>query len=148
MEIINKEENNKSVIDGAQTGTIKKGGGDKHEYKHFTLSNGAKVVLVRKDDLEKSAISVSIGVGSYDDPTDSEGLAHFLEHMLFMGSEKHPEESGYREYISQKGGMYNAVTMGDKTVFLYDVLPEAFEESIDVFSGFFRSPFIRKESIE
>lgn len=46
-----------------------------------------------------AACSLSIGVGSFSDPPDIPGLAHFLEHMVFMGSEKYPQENGFDEFI-------------------------------------------------
>lgn len=51
---------------------IRKGGADKYDYKHFVLDNGARVILIRRDDLEKSPVAVSVGVGSREDPPDSD----------------------------------------------------------------------------
>lgn len=47
----------------------------------------------------KFLLSWQVAVGSYSDPDDIPGLAHFLEHMLFFGSEKYPEENGYGKFI-------------------------------------------------
>ena len=55
-------------------------------------------------------VSLSVNVGSYNDPHDRQGLAHFLEHMIFMGSEKYDDESLYSNYISANGGYCNAYT--------------------------------------
>lgn len=49
-----------------------------------------------------AACSLTIGVGSFSDPEDIPGLAHFLEHMVFMGSEKYPQENGFDEFIKVK----------------------------------------------
>lgn len=48
-------------------------------------------------DLEalKSSAALSMGVGSFKDPLTSQGLAHYLEHMLFMGTTKYPDENEY-----------------------------------------------------
>lgn len=48
-------------------------------------------------DLEalKSSAALSMGVGSFKDPITSQGLAHYLEHMLFMGTTKYPDENEY-----------------------------------------------------
>lgn len=47
----------------------------------------------------QSAASLTIGVGSFQDPEDIPGLAHFLEHMVFMGSEKFPQENDFDAFI-------------------------------------------------
>lgn len=98
------------VYDVGCMGEIRHGGADKYEYKHFELENGARVVLVRSDDLEKYAVSVAVDAGSNKEPSTKPGLAHFLEHMLFMGSEKYPEENEFGKYIVKKGGYTNAYT--------------------------------------
>lgn len=59
---------------------------DKREYEALTLKNGLKVLFVSEQDSVKCACSISVGVGSMEDYDSSLGLAHFLEHMLFMGS--------------------------------------------------------------
>lgn len=51
-----------------------------------------KVLLVSDPTTERSAASLSVGVGHMSDPDDVPGLAHFLEHMLFLGTEKYPNE--------------------------------------------------------
>jgi predicted Zn-dependent peptidase len=47
----------------------------------------------------QSAASLTIGVGSFEDPEDIPGLAHFLEHMVFMGSDKFPQENDFDAFI-------------------------------------------------
>ena len=64
---------------------------DEREYKAVELPNKLKVVLVSDPTVEKSACAMSVGVGSMCDTDRSLGMAHFLEHMLFMGSESFPE---------------------------------------------------------
>lgn len=47
-----------------------------------------------------AAAALCVGVGSFSDPRNVQGLAHFLEHMIFMGSKKFPQENEYDSYIS------------------------------------------------
>ena len=54
--------------------------------------------------------SLAINVGSFNDPPHRQGLAHFMEHMIFMGSEKYPDESSYSEWMGSNGGYCNAYT--------------------------------------
>ena len=66
---------------------------DKRIYKLVELQNQLKVLMISDPSLEKSACAISVGVGSTCDTDRSLGLAHFLEHMLFMGSENYPEHN-------------------------------------------------------
>ena len=54
--------------------------------------------------VKKAAAALSVGVGSFADPEEAPGLAHFLEHMLFMGSKKYPDENEYEAYLTNHGG--------------------------------------------
>lgn len=101
--------------------------GDKKEYRVIQLANGLKALLIRKNDEGKheheilAAANLMVGVGSFDEPPNIGGLAHFLEHMLFMGSEKYPEESSYNQFISANGGNDNAMTENEFTTYFFDV---------------------------
>ena len=60
---------------------------DKSEVRKMVLDNGIKVYLLSDPNFNISAASMVVEVGSLDNPSDREGLAHFLEHMLFLGTE-------------------------------------------------------------
>lgn len=63
---------------------------------------------------------MSVNVGHMDDPTDRAGLAHFLEHMLFLGTEKYPNCEEYRTYLSKHGGSSNAYTSALETNYYFN----------------------------
>lgn len=65
------------------------------------------------------------------DPDDLPGLAHFCEHMLFMGTEKYPSENEFSKFLSEHGGSYNAFTASDHTNFYFDIIPEYLESILD-----------------
>ena len=48
-------------------------------------------------------------MGSFSDPEDSPGLAHSLEHMVFMGSEKFPSENGFDKFVNTNGGLHTGL---------------------------------------
>jgi nardilysin len=60
--------------------------------------------------LLQAAAAMAVGVGSFSDPAEMQGLSHYLEHMLFMGSEKFPDENEYDSFLSKHGGSSNAFT--------------------------------------
>jgi len=65
------------------------------------------------------------------DPDDIPGLAHFCEHMLFLGTEKYPEENEYNKFLSEHAGGSNAFTSSEHTNFYFDVAPEALPDALD-----------------
>ena len=71
-------------------GTIIKSPSDNRTYKAIKLANELECVLIQDVDALKSSAALSVGVGSFKDPITSQGLAHYLEHMLFMGTTKYP----------------------------------------------------------
>ena len=78
--------------------------------------------------------------GNLNDPKGGFGIAHFCEHMLFLGSEKYPDEKAYSEFMSKNGGSKNAATGEDYTYYFFDIKNEKFNEALDLFSQFFKSP--------
>ena len=92
------------------------------------------------DSGKKASCAVAIGVGYLSDPADLGGLAHFAEHMLFMGTEKYPDENGWGAYLSARGGSDNGETDAEHTVFYFDVQPSDLHESMERFGQFFEVP--------
>lgn len=121
---------------------------DKSKSKSFVLENGLKVHLISDPSFNVSAASVSVEVGSLDNPTERQGLAHFLEHMLFLGTEKFPDVDEYSTYLKNYGGYSNAYTAPDHTNYQFQVLPDGFEGALDRFSQFFISPLFTEEYTE
>ena len=118
---------------------------DASEYRRFVLPNGMKVLLLSDPKLNVSSASVAVGVGSLSDPPERQGLAHYLEHMLFLGTEKFPSPSEYGEYLRRNGGYHNAYTASDRTNYHLEVRPEAFEGALDRFAQFFIAPLFTPE---
>ena len=121
---------------------------DYRDYRYLVLANGLKVLLVSDPKADKSAASLSVYRGSFDDPVDRPGLAHFLEHMLFVGTEKYPEPNGYFSYIQGNGGSSNAYTASEVTNYFFDVKPDSFRKGLDRFAQFFIAPLLQKEYVE
>lgn len=118
---------------------------DKAEFRRFVLENGLRVILVSDPKFNKSAASLVVGVGQIDDPFEHPGLAHFLEHMLFLGTEKYPDVAEYSGFITANGGYNNAYTASDHTNYLFDVRHEAFARALDRFAQFFIAPLFSPE---
>lgn len=121
---------------------------DDRDYRFVTLSNGLKVLLVSDPDTDKAAASLVVFRGSYHDPEAYPGLAHFLEHMLFIGTEKYPEVDAYQTFIAQHGGSSNAYTAGDHTNYFFDIHPDQFQPAMDRFAQFFISPLFAADYVD
>jgi Secreted/periplasmic Zn-dependent peptidases, insulinase-like len=98
------------------------------------------VLLVSDPKFNKSGASLVVNTGQIDDPGDTEGTAHFLEHMLFLGTEKYPDVSEYGNFIRSNGGYQNAYTSTDHTNFQFEVRHAAFADALDRFAQFFIAP--------
>ena len=94
---------------------------DTAKYAHYQLRNGLSVVVASDLELQREAACMAVAVGQMSDPPGWEGLAHFTEHMLFLGSSQFPDEAEYKKYLSANGGSSNAATGTDYTYYWFDV---------------------------
>jgi protease III len=119
---------------------IHKSPNDDRSYAAMMLANNLQVVLVSDPTLENSAASLAVGVGSAQDPVSQQGLAHYLEHMLFLGTEKFPEPDGFMKFVAAHAGNTNAFTAFDKTNYHFQINSGKFDEALDRFSDYFKAP--------
>jgi len=118
---------------------------DFRDFRHFQLNNGMHAIAVHNPRSTEAGFSVAAKTGSLYDPEDVPGMAHFLEHMLFLGTSKYPEPESYDSFMTMNGGANNAYTDEEKTVFFNKVTDSAFEEALDRFSEFFKSPLFNRQ---
>ncbi len=121
---------------------------DDRDYRVLTLENGLQALLVSDPEADKAAASMNVRVGSAQDPDDLQGLAHFLEHMLFLGTEPYPQSDAYQQYISDNAGSHNAFTAQQDTNYFFDIEPSALPGALDRFSEFFLSPLFNADHLE
>ncbi|MFK7913205.1 MAG: insulinase family protein [Pseudomonadales bacterium] len=129
-------------------GALVKSPNDSREYRYLTLSNKMQVLLVSDPQTDKSAASLVVQRGSFHEPKERPGIAHFLEHMLFIGTEKYPEIDAYQEFIGTHGGSSNAYTAQDHTNYFFDINPPQFRPAMDRFAQFFIGPLFEAEYVE
>ena len=120
---------------------------DKRIYSYQCLSNKLRCIFISDSETEKSAASMDVHIGSLFDPIERAGLAHFCEHMLFLGSEKYPSESQYSQFIKENGGRKNAYTSAHDTNYYFDIGNPSFKECLDRFSCFFKCPLMDEGSV-
>ena len=127
---------------------ISKSDNDNRDYRYLTLGNNLRVLLISDTAAEKSAAALNVHVGSHQNPKDRAGLAHFLEHMLFLGTEKYPEADAYQDFISQHGGTNNAYTAEENTNYFFDIEHASLELALDRFAQFFINPLFDANYID
>ena len=106
----------------------------------FSLDNQMRVLTVSDSRFVKSSGALAVMAGSMENPSEYLGLAHFLEHMLFLGTRDFHEVGEYEDYLNRNGGGHNAYTSIDHTNYFFDVVHQAFEGALKRFSRFFVCP--------
>lgn len=125
---------------------INKNNNDDRDIKGIILENGIKMILISDKKISKSCCSVGIGIGSLHDTY--EGIAHFLEHLLFMGSEKFKNQNDYHSYVKNSGGYDNAFTSDEETCYFLVLESKFLKTGIEMLSWFFRAPLLKECHIE
>ena len=121
---------------------------DYREYRVIQLTNTMVVTLISDPDTRTASTSINVAVGSLCNPDDVLGLAHYLEHMLFMGTEKYPQENRADKYASDNDGWINAWTDDTNTNYHFLVESSALKNMTDIYAQFFISPLMRKDSLQ
>lgn len=114
----------------------------------MTLANELTVLIISDPETDKSGVAMNVFVGCLEDPVDREGMAHYLEHMLFLGTEKYPNQSEYMDYLSKNSGTFNAYTDLMETNYFFEVANHAFDGGLDRFAQFFIAPLFTESCSE
>jgi len=121
---------------------------DDKNYHALTLANGLRVLLIENQHSQKAAAALAVNVGHFSDPSSRQGMAHFLEHMLFLGTKNFPDGSEYQQFISKNGGHHNAWTATEHTCYFLDIFHQQFDAALERFSDFFISPLLSQDFID
>lgn len=128
--------------------TIRKGPNDPREYKSETLENGLRTIFISDPLAEKSAVNLAVNVGSFAEPKKYNGIAHYLEHILFLGSKKYPQISDFQRFVEANSGSVNAETQNELTKFYFSILPPKVQDAMDRLSGFFIEPLFDRNYLD
>ncbi|CEG50209.1 nardilysin-like protein [Plasmopara halstedii] len=96
----------------------------------------------------QAAVCLTVSVGSLSDPKELPGLAHFLEHMVFLGSETYPEEAAFEAYLDAHGGSCNGATECESTRFEFDVDSAYLLPALHMFASLIVAPLLQHEAME
>ncbi|KAJ1673145.1 metalloprotease, partial [Spiromyces aspiralis] len=121
---------------------------DKRPHRIVKLANNLEVFITQDETHEHAAAAMNVMVGFMHDPDELPGLAHFCEHMLFIGTTKYPEVDGFNAYLSKYEGMNNAFTAENRTCYYFTIANAGLEEALDRWAQFFISPLFQAEYVE
>lgn len=116
------------------------------EFLIETLDNGLTIIAERNRNASSFAAGYFVNAGSRDEQPGVAGVSHFLEHMMFKGTERRSAEDINREF-DELGASYNAYTSEERTVYYGAVLPEAQERLVDLLSDMMR-PALRQADFD
>ncbi|EAS04318.1 insulysin, insulin-degrading enzyme (macronuclear) [Tetrahymena thermophila SB210] len=130
------------------TDTIVKPQNDEKKYKYIRLKkNKLEIVFVQDFHEGKSAAAANVNAGCLQDPLHRQGLAHFLEHMLFLGTEKYPQ-ADFDQFLNENSGTSNAYTDYMQTNYYFECSDNAFREALDRFGHFFINPLFNQDLVD
>ena len=99
--------------------------------RSVTLPNGLRVALCSAQRLKCCAAVIRVEAGSHDVSDHWPGLAHFLEHLFFLGTERFPAHHNLMAYVQSHGGQLNASTQERSTEFFFELAPLAFSSGLE-----------------
>lgn len=121
---------------------IQKSERDTREYQAIKLDNDMTVLLVSDNQASKSLAALALPVGSLEDPDSQLGLAHYLEHMVLMGSKRYPQPDSISEFLKKHGGSHNASTASYRTAYYLEVENDALAPAVDRLADAIAEPLL------
>ena len=117
-------------------------------YQRTVLPNGLRVLTASLPHTRSVAVSIYVGAGSRYETDEKAGLSHFVEHLCFKGTERRPTPREVSEVIDSVGGVINAGTDRELTVYYCKVGRPHFELALDVLTDLLRHPLFAPDEVE
>ncbi|MDQ2951563.1 MAG: insulinase family protein, partial [Chloroflexota bacterium] len=118
------------------------------DHEKRTLPNGVRVLVAEMPEARSASITVFVGAGSRMESRVDAGTGHFLEHIVFKGTAKRPTAAEISQVIESKGGVVNAATDKEVTVFWSRVPARHWKVALDVVADLIRAPMLRPGDID
>lgn len=120
---------------------------DGRHYQLYTASNGLLCLLISDPAADAASCVVQFRVGSHDEPEYLPGLAHLLEHMLFMGSAAYPQAGSFPQLVSEWSGRFNASTAAERTRYHFSVNPAGLGACLAQLTDMLAAPLFETEAV-
>lgn len=98
---------------------------------HQVLGDGCELIVVSAAQAQQCAMALSFAAGSHHEPVQYLGMAHFLEHLVFRGSNNYALDDGLMAFIQRNGGHVNAQTQAQQTLFHFQVGSALFIQALE-----------------
>ncbi len=118
------------------------------KFNKTTLANGLRVITVPITDHPSVTVLVMAETGSKYENKQTNGLSHFLEHMLFKGTPRRPEATDVSRELDSIGAQYNAFTSNEYTGYYAKTAPHQLDISLDLLSDIYLNPLFKVEEME
>lgn len=118
------------------------------DFQKATLDNGLRVVTCEMPHTRSVSVSIFVGVGSRYESAERGGISHFVEHLVFKGTERRPAPEEISETIESTGGILNAGTEQEFTVYWCKVATPYFDLALDLLLDMLRNSRFDAEGIE
>ena len=118
------------------------------KFNETILPNGLKVITVPMTDNPAVTVLVMVSTGSKYEKKETNGLSHFLEHMVFKGTPKRPRSIDISRELESLGAQYNAFTAQEYTGYYAKVNPDHIDTALDVVSDIYLNPLLDQVEIE
>lgn len=116
------------------------------QFQHHTLDNGLTILAECNNDAHTAAVGFFVKAGTRDEDRSLMGVSHFLEHMMFKGTDRRSADDVNREF-DEIGANYNAYTSHEQTVYYAQVLPEYLGRAVDLLGDMLR-PALRGDDFD
>lgn len=117
-------------------------------YQEHTLDNGLRIFCVPLTNFQSVSVAIFVNIGSRYEPVAQAGLSHLIEHMLFKGTTRRPTAKIIAETIEGIGGISNAYTAQETTVYYAKVAAHHASTALDVLADMIRHPLFKPEDLE
>ena len=112
------------------------------------LPNGIRLVTETMPHVRSVSAALFFGVGSRFESPEEAGMSHFIEHMLFKGSERYPTAQHISEAIEGIGGVFNGGTGKELTGYTAKVSSDHFVDALDVLVDMVTHPLFDPQELE
>jgi predicted Zn-dependent peptidase len=118
------------------------------KFNQTRLDNGLRIVTVPMEDNPAVTVLVMVETGSKYESKNTNGLSHFLEHMMFKGTTKRPTAMDITKELDSLGAHYNAFTGQEYTGYYAKVSKEKIDSALDIVSDIYLDPLLNEKEIE